>query len=83
MAAIWAQVLTQIGSHLIFGLLRVDSVSVGCHAFCALYLGRYPSEMDDSVVYVAHHMAMQVLAPAACQDWRHQLHLYHQQGDTV
>ena len=39
--------------------------------------------MDDSVVYVAHHTAMPVLAPAACQDWRHQLHLYHQQGDTV
>ena len=39
--------------------------------------------MDDSVVYVAHHTAMPVLAPAACQDWRRQLHLYHQQGDTV
>ena len=81
MAAILAQALTQIGSQLIFGALRVDSVRVGCHAFCALYLWRYSSEMDDSVVYVAHHTAMPVLAPAACQDWRRQLQL-HVQVDT-
>ena len=39
--------------------------------------------MDDSVVYVAHHTAVPVLAPAACQDWRRQLQLYDQQGDPV
>ena len=39
--------------------------------------------MDDSVVYVAHHTNVPVLAPAACQDWRRQLQLYDQQADPV